>query len=340
MCIERDADDPSGAGQSPSHIPVDDEFADGVLIDGSECLAGSESVEGHDELVQVLQYCNDLTEGHTDLSGGHIHQPIQLESWCSDQILIMLVRLRPPLIIGGRIRFACRRSLSRRCRGLGAVTGLTQSSDYNATTSTQQVGGDTAAGRPSPLPSEGRGPHAHPGQGPSMWSTTSRRRFVGAAAIGVALTATSGCTVPDDAVAGIAVTADGHLLGVMMVCGHQIDGATLYVDNDDVNKQVTVGSWTADHPLTQGLATWTLDSPAPGWTATKSLAPLTAKTTYTLYGWTRDNTWSASSVSFTLADRDRLTPGKVRHDSISDNGDESAITVSIGEFKAKACRNI
>ncbi|MFE6555753.1 twin-arginine translocation signal domain-containing protein [Streptomyces sp. NPDC057746] len=122
-----------------------------------------------------------------------------------------------------------------------------------------------------------------------MWSTTSRRRFVGAAAIGVALAATSGCTVPDDAVAGIAVTADGHLLGVMMVCGHQIDGATLYVDNDDVNKQVTVGSWTADHPLTQGLATWTLDSPAPGWTATKSLAPLTAKTTYTLYGWTRDN---------------------------------------------------
>ncbi|MFF4503273.1 hypothetical protein [Streptomyces sp. NPDC001401] len=176
-----------------------------------------------------------------------------------------------------------------------------------------------------------------------MRSTTSRpvfRRFVGAAAVGVALAATSGCTVPPDAVAGISVTADGHLLGVMVVCGHQIDGATLYVDNDDVNKEVTVGSWTADHPLTPGLATWTLDSPAAGWRATRSLAPLTAKTTYALYGWTKDNSWSANSISFTLADRNRLTPGKVRYDNISDNGDESAITVSIADFKAKACQNM
>ncbi|MEU6092681.1 hypothetical protein ABZ865_39110 [Streptomyces sp. NPDC047085] len=166
------------------------------------------------------------------------------------------------------------------------------------------------------------------------------RRFVGAVVVGVALAATSGCTVPSDAVASISVTADGHLLGVMMVCGHQIDGATLYVDSDDVDKQVTVGSWTADRRLTSGLATWTLDSPAAGWTATGSLAPLTAKTTYALYGWTKDNSWSASSVSFTLADRDRLTPGKVRYDSISDNGVESAITVSIADFKAKACQNL
>ncbi|MFD8507983.1 hypothetical protein ACFV2L_35430 [Streptomyces sp. NPDC059687] len=175
-----------------------------------------------------------------------------------------------------------------------------------------------------------------------MWSTTSRsvfRRFVGAVAVGVALAATSGCTVPVDAVASISVAADGHLLGVMMVCGHQIDGATLYADSDDVNKQVTVGSWTADRPLMPGLATWPLDSPAAGWTATRSLAPLTAKTAYALYGWTKDNSWSASSISFTLADRDRLTAGQVRYDSISDNGDESAITVSIEEFKAAACQN-
>ncbi|MCH0560670.1 hypothetical protein I3F55_28895 [Streptomyces sp. MUM 16J] len=136
------------------------------------------------------------------------------------------------------------------------------------------------------------------------------------------------------------MTADGRLLGVMMVCGHQIDGATLSVASDDIDKQVTVGSWTADRPLTPGLATWTLDSPAAGWTATRSLAPLTAKATYALYGWTKDNSWSANSISFTLADRDRLTPGKVRYDSISDIGGESAITVSIAEFKAKACQNM
>ncbi|MFE2889514.1 hypothetical protein [Streptomyces sp. NPDC059272] len=166
------------------------------------------------------------------------------------------------------------------------------------------------------------------------------RRFVAALALGVALATTSGCTVPVDAVAGISVTGDGHLLGVLMVCGHKIDGATLYVDSDDVDKEVTVGSWTADRPLRAGLATWTLDSPAVGWAATRSPTPLNAKTTYTLYGWTKDNAWSSGSVSFTLADRDRLTPGKVRYDNISDDGDESAVTVSIAEFKAKACQKV
>ncbi|MER7679068.1 hypothetical protein [Streptomyces sp. NPDC096934] len=176
-----------------------------------------------------------------------------------------------------------------------------------------------------------------------MWSTTLRpvfRRFAGAVVVGVALAATSGCTVPIDAVAGISVTSDGHLIGVMMVCGHKIDGAVLYVESADVDKQVTVGSWTADRPLTPGLATWTLDAPASGWRATKSLAPLKSKTIYALYGGTKDNSWSSSSVSFTQADRDRLTPGKVRYDSVSDNGFESAITVSMAEFKTRACQNM
>ncbi|MET7732001.1 hypothetical protein ABZT02_11605 [Streptomyces sp. NPDC005402] len=175
-----------------------------------------------------------------------------------------------------------------------------------------------------------------------MWSTTPRpllRRFFGAVGIGVTLAATSGCTVPVDAVAGISVTGDGHLVGVMMVCGHKIDGATLYVDSADVDKQVTVGSWTAGRSLTPGLATWTVDGPAVGWKATQSPAPLTDKTTYTLYGWTKDNSSSSRSVSFTLADRDRLTPGKVRYDGLSDNGDESAVTVPIAEFKGKACQS-
>ena len=176
-----------------------------------------------------------------------------------------------------------------------------------------------------------------------MRSTASQpvlRRFVGAVMVGAALASTSGCTVPVDAVAGISVTDDGHLLGVMMVCGHHIDGALLYVDSDDVDKTATVGSWTADRPLKPGLVSWTLDSPAAGWSATKSLAPLTTKTTYALYGWTKDDSWSSSSVSFTLADRDRLAPGKVLYTSVSGSGVESAITVSVAEFKARACRNV
>ncbi|MFF0131754.1 hypothetical protein ACFYTG_39605 [Streptomyces mirabilis] len=175
-----------------------------------------------------------------------------------------------------------------------------------------------------------------------MRSTISRpelRRFVGIIAVGLTLIATSGCTVPADAVAGISVTDDGHLLGVMMVCGHQIDGATLYVDSADANSTVTVGSWTADRPLKAGPTTWPLDSPAADWATTKALGRLNAKTTYAFYGWTKDSSWSSSSVSFTLADRDRLTPGTVRYDDLSVNGDESAATVSLAEFKARACKN-
>ncbi|MFF5144722.1 hypothetical protein ACFY6U_34225 [Streptomyces sp. NPDC013157] len=175
-----------------------------------------------------------------------------------------------------------------------------------------------------------------------MRATTSRpvfRRFVGAFVAGAALAATSGCTVPVDAVAGISVTGDGHLLGVMMICGHRIDGATLYVDSDDADKTVTVGSWTSDRHLEAGLVTWPLDAPAAGWTTTRALTPLTAGTTYALYGWTKDNSWSSSSVSFTLADRDRLAPGKVLYDDVSDDGDESAVTLSLAQFRARACRD-
>jgi hypothetical protein len=163
--------------------------------------------------------------------------------------------------------------------------------------------------------------------------------LAGLVAVGVALAATSGCTVPVDAVAGVSVTEDGRLLGVMMVCGHRIDGATLYVESDDVDKAVEVGSWTADRPLGAGLTTWPLDAPAAGWTATRPLAALDARTTYALYGWTKDNSWSASSVSFTPSDLDRLAPGQVRYLEISDKGDESAVTVTKAEFAARACRD-
>jgi hypothetical protein len=165
------------------------------------------------------------------------------------------------------------------------------------------------------------------------------RRVVGLVMAGLALSATAGCTVPIDAVAGISVTEDGHLLGVMMVCGHQIDGATLYVDSADVDDERTVGSWTADHPLKAGLTTWPLDAPAPGWATTTSLTRLNPRTTYALYGWTKDNSWSSGNVSFTLTDRTRLTPGKVLYDDISADGDESTAVVPLTKFKATACED-
>ncbi|MFF2013326.1 hypothetical protein ACFVWY_30275 [Streptomyces sp. NPDC058195] len=175
-----------------------------------------------------------------------------------------------------------------------------------------------------------------------MPSTAPRpvfRRLVGAVAVTLTLAATSGCTVPSDAVTGISVTDDGHVLGVIMVCGHHIDGATLYVDSDEVTEQVTAGRWTAGRPLTAGLTTWTLDPPPDGWTATGPLTPLAPRTTYTLYGWTTDDSWSASHVSFTLTDLDRLPPGKVRYDHVTGIGKESAATVTMAEFQARACED-
>lgn len=169
----------------------------------------------------------------------------------------------------------------------------------------------------------------------SLWRTT--RRLLTAVVAGVVLAGVSGCTVPVDAVAGISVTDDGRLLGVMMVCGHRIDGATLYVDSDDADEE-TVGSWTADSPLHAGLATWPLEAPDAGWTATTPPAPLTAGTRYALYGWTEDNSWSSRSVAFTPADRDRLTPGTVLYRSISDDGVESTAAVPVAEFEREACR--
>ncbi|MEU8539907.1 hypothetical protein AB0C52_07870 [Streptomyces sp. NPDC048717] len=169
-----------------------------------------------------------------------------------------------------------------------------------------------------------------------MRSITSRpvfRRLVGTVVVGVALATTSGCTVPVDAVAGVSVSGEGQLLGVMMVCGHHIDGATLYVSGEDPDLDVTVGSWASDRHLKPGLTTWPLDAPADGWTTTTPLASLTAETVYSFYGWTKDNSWSASSVSFTLADRARLTPGMVLYD----DGEESTALVPMEEFKAKAC---
>ncbi|MFJ3640265.1 hypothetical protein ACIPRD_10990 [Streptomyces sp. NPDC090108] len=138
---------------------------------------------------------------------------------------------------------------------------------------------------------------------------------------------------------GISVTEDGHLLGVIAVCGHRIDGATVYVDGPDADHSPTVGTWTAVRPVTSGVTTWTLDTPSPGWTTDKPLAPLKARTEYALYGWTKDNAWSSADAAFTQADVKRLTPGKVRYDTETDDGREVAVTVPLSRFKDRACKD-
>lgn len=162
-----------------------------------------------------------------------------------------------------------------------------------------------------------------------MWSVI--RRFGGVFVTGAALFSLSGCVVPSDAVAGISVGADGKLIGVMLVCGHHIDGATLYIDSEEAVMERKVGKWIADRPLGPGLVTWPLETPAAGWGGKGLSAPLLGRFTYVLYGWTKDNSWSAVGVSFNV--RDRIPPGQVRYEK-----EDSAVTVSLEEFEATACR--
>ncbi|MFD8482209.1 hypothetical protein [Kitasatospora sp. NPDC059673] len=163
------------------------------------------------------------------------------------------------------------------------------------------------------------------------------RRAAQIAAVLAALAATSGCTVPSDAVAGISVTEDGHPLGVLLVCGDRIDGATLYTSEG--SHEETIGTWTAHSALRPGLTTWTLDAPAEGWETGKSAAPLDAGTTYHLYGWTKDNSRSSTHVDFTPEDLEQLTPGNVRYHRTASDGSTSTSTVPVAEFQAKACKH-
>ncbi|MGW0854258.1 hypothetical protein [Streptomyces sp. NPDC002690] len=171
-----------------------------------------------------------------------------------------------------------------------------------------------------------------------MRSTYSRpgfRRAARALAVGLTLATTSGCGASFDGVTGISVTADGGLLGVIMVCGHDITSAGLIREDDQ--ESTRIGEWAPDRPLQAGLTTWSLDSPTPGWTTAQSPEPLADATAYRLVGWTDDVSWSARSVDFTTADRDRLRPGRVLYEDYSKDGEALVRLVPLSEFEATAC---
>jgi hypothetical protein len=164
------------------------------------------------------------------------------------------------------------------------------------------------------------------------------RRLAVAASIGATLATGSGCAKPVDMVAGVAgisMTPDGRPLGVLLVCGHHLDGATLYRNNGD-GTTTTVGSWVGHRALT-GLTTWPLENPGPGWTTRTALAPLSPRTTYHLYGWTKDDTWSAGNVAFTLDDWHRLTPGQVRFETSAHVGVHAWTAATLTAFHSHAC---
>ncbi len=91
-------------------------------------------------------------------------------------------------------------------------------------------------------------------------------------------------------------------------------------------------------PITD-RATWSLAAPADKWEAEMPLGALAPQRTYTLFGGTQDNSWSASGVSFTTAELEAREPGQVLYRP----GDESAesyeanVVESEAQFFESAC---
>ncbi|MET9930811.1 MULTISPECIES: hypothetical protein [unclassified Streptomyces] len=157
-----------------------------------------------------------------------------------------------------------------------------------------------------------------------------RTPLVATAAVG-AVFLFSGCTVPVAGVAGVTVGKDGTPVGVIAMCEEHVDGATLHTDAEAPEARRDMGTWNHATPIT-GLTTWPLASPGDGWTVEKPFGRLVPGRVYAMYGWTQDNSWSTSGVSFTTRDLEALTSGQVRYGS-----DGTAGTASLEDFREKAC---
>jgi len=151
---------------------------------------------------------------------------------------------------------------------------------------------------------------------------------MGAIALGATL-ALSGCTVANAGISGIGVDQKGNPVGYLMVCHDHVNAAEL-----GHGKDIWDGTWDSAQSIT-GFATFNLADPGPGWTVERPLATLTPRHTYTFYGGTTDNSWSTSSVHFTLADLAQLQPGQVRY--WTGHGPGGYATVSVADFQTHAC---
>ncbi|MEU8621122.1 hypothetical protein [Streptomyces sp. NPDC048623] len=164
---------------------------------------------------------------------------------------------------------------------------------------------------------------------------TWTRRLVATTTALAAIPAVAGCSVPVAGVTGVSVTADGQPLGVIVMCHDHIDGALLHLDDDDPEKEATVGSWQRAEALTD-FSTWPLTTDATaaddGWSAEKPLHTLDPNQTYRMFGWTTDSSWSSAAVSFTVADLKDLSPGQVRYEI-----GNTVSTTSIDDFRKTAC---
>ncbi|MGW3242678.1 hypothetical protein [Streptomyces sp. NPDC001070] len=169
----------------------------------------------------------------------------------------------------------------------------------------------------------------------------TRKRFAVPALLGIAaLGLLPGCGVPLAGVTGIAVSEDGRPLGVILVCHDHIDAAVLYDSDEEDTSAARLGRWSRSKPAT-GFTVWSLESGGRGWNAeVPASVPFEPQRTYSLFGGTRDNSWSTSHVDFTAAQFARLEPGQVRwYKGMGRPGTDrdGFATVPVGEFRAEGC---
>ncbi|MEV4166150.1 hypothetical protein [Nonomuraea dietziae] len=131
------------------------------------------------------------------------------------------------------------------------------------------------------------------------------------------MAALTGCSVPRNGVTGISVDEAGRLTVVLAWCGRAPDLVIVYHDRAPGEKggtadRPTVTDAAYDAPALPGQrASFRMDAPSDGWTAAPAPLVPDPAITYTVYGTTRDNSYSTRSVSFQADDAAKLTPGSV-----------------------------
>lgn len=126
--------------------------------------------------------------------------------------------------------------------------------------------------------------------------------------------------------------AQGNPVGFLQVCHDHIDGVTLYLD-----EARNLGKWTSA-PASTGFTTWSLADPVEPWTPKEPLGSLKPNTMYSMYGWTSDNSWSTTHVTFTLEDLAAMKPGQVRWAGKLKGMISVETVTSEQEFRSKGCQ--
>ena len=149
----------------------------------------------------------------------------------------------------------------------------------------------------------------------ASWKTgaTLPRPWLWAALVGVGLL--SSCTVPADGYAGVTVDSNGVVRALVQTCKHSVDGAILYwVDDPEGSdsRDAEIGSWRFSRSTVARPLSWPVDADrSEDVQPTVGVKTMARGRTYSLYGWTNDNSWSTDSVDFTLDDLKALLPGRV-----------------------------